>query len=968
MLVVLDAAGHLVHANVQATQLLGWEPGDDPVPISRFIHPDDREATTAAFELFVGGEVASRRHRLRVGRGDGQWTWVEVVSRNRLGEEIVDGVVISARDVTDQVDAERQLMESEQRFRSLVSASADAIVMMRVDGTVVYRSEHSEELLGAASTGGDLLAVIHPDDRDALRAAVVEASTGPVGTKARVASRVRRDDGYVWYESWIVNQIGVPGVDSLVVYGRDVTARRAAEEALRSRVAADELVARISARFVEVGADEIEEAVRDALGELGANCDADRAWIFNLTADGRYVEHAYEWCAPGIRSEIDNMRGVAIGDLPGFATWIGNPAGPLVIPSVDSMDESLAAEREILRAQGIRSLAGQAMFVKGELYGLVGLDAVREERHWSDQVVWALGACANVFGSALRRCEAETALALNEARFRAMFDQAADGVRVVDADMNTVYASPAVARITGYTLDDLRDPGVRLLLVHPDDRDLVEEARTRVRSMPGARLIDSYRMLRPDGSWVYIEESSTNLLDDPAVQGIVMNMRDVTERRRYEEELVAQARRDPLTGLANRLLFDELLAAALARAQVTGSEVAVVAIDLDRFKRVNDSLGHHVGDSVLQQTAARLRAHLRGGDLAARVGSDEFVVLVEPVEAAALDELTERLVAEFGEPFVVDGRPVYTTASIGVSVADGAVDAATVMRRADAALDAAKSAGGNRVRRYDDELVRGASDKVSTESDLRAAVTSDQLRLHYQPIVSVADGSIVGAEALLRWQHPTRGLLLPGEFLDVAEETGVISTIGAWVVRDACRQLAEWRDDPCYAEFTVQVNVSVRQLRDGGLADTIEAALAATGVEPDRFCIEITESALLSGAEAIAELEAVQQLGVKVALDDFGTGHSSLSYLRRLAIDVLKIDREFVDGLTEEGSDAAIVTAIVGLARSLGLGTVAEGVETEAQADALRELGCEHAQGFWYSPPLTVAEFGRFVATHGRRR
>jgi diguanylate cyclase (GGDEF)-like protein/PAS domain S-box-containing protein len=966
MLVVLDAGGALVHANLQATRLLGWTPGDDPVPALTFIHPDDRDEATSALERFVEGVSPMRRKRLRVGSGDDSWTWVEILSRNRLGVPGVDGIVITARDVTEQVSAEQQLLESEQRFRSLVNASADAVLMLQPDGTVVYSSPQAEALTGAPGQPvPSLMTLVHPDDRGLVRDAFRDAASAEVGTQRRLVARLRRSDEYRWIESWVVNQLGVPGVDALVVYGRDITAQRATEEALRARVEADELVARIAARFVEVSAEEIEAEVSRSLAELGAYCEADRAWILQLHPDGRHIDYTHEWCAPGITSEIDTLKGFPIHDLPGFADWIGDP-GPLLLRSVAAMGDDLRSERELLEEQGIKSLAAQAMFVRGELYGIIGLDAVSQESAWPDQVVWALDACSNIFGSALRRCEAETALVVNEARFRAMFDQAADGVRVLDAEMRTVYASPAVTRITGYTDDELRDPGVRLLLIHPDDRDIVEACRTELRTSPGATVTGAYRMLRPDGSWVHVEECSTNLLHDPAVQGFVVNMRDITERRRHESELVAQARRDLLTGLPNRLLFDELLDASLARAQLTTSLVAVLSLDLDRFKLVNESLGHHTGDAVLQQAATRLRTRLRGGDVVARVGSDEFVILCEPVEPHELDQLTDIVVAAFQDPFEVEGHAVYTTASVGVATSDGTTAGAVLLRQAESALTAAKQAGGNRASAFSGTLGDAARARLDIEADLRAALAERQLHLLYQPIIATADGSVVGVEALLRWEHPTRGLLGPDAFLEVAEETGLIGPIGAWVIGEACRQLARWREQFASAQLTVHVNVSVRQLHDGGVAETLRAALAAAGLHPGQMCVEITESALLAGEGPIAELEATQALGVMVALDDFGTGHSSLSYLRTLAIDVLKIDREFVDGLMGEGSDAAIVTAIVNLARSLGLDTVGEGVETAEQAEALAALGCDQVQGDWYAPPLPPDELERFVAGRGR--
>jgi diguanylate cyclase (GGDEF)-like protein/PAS domain S-box-containing protein len=962
MLVVLDSRGYLVHANLAASQRLGWTPGDDPVPVATFIHPDDRDDAQAALERFVEG-LPMRRKRLRITSADGQWSWVEVLSRNRLGSPGVDGIVVTARDVTDQVTAERRVVESEQRFRSLVTASADAVLMLGADGSVVYSSPQAEAYFHlAGGTTDDLMEMVHPDDHDVVRATFLEAAASRVGDQRRLVLRIRAESGWRWFESWIVNQIGVAGVDSLVVYGRDVTGQRLTEEALRARVDADQLVASIAARFVDVGADEVHEAVGHALAELGAYCGADRAWIFQLHPDGRHVEYTHEWCAPGISSEIDEMKGLPIEDLPGFAGWIGDPQ-PLLIRSVANMSPALRSEQRVLADQGIRSLAAQAMFVRGELYGLIGLDAVTDEVTWPDHVVSSLVACANIFGSALRRCEAEAALSMNEARFRAMFEQALDGVRVVDADLRIVYASPAVTRITGYTAEELREPGVRLLLIHPDDRDLVEESRTELRDNPGRTVTGTYRMLRPDGTWVHIEECSTNLLHDPAVRGVVMNMRDVTERHLHELELVAQARRDPLTALPNRLLFEELLDAALARVQLTGAHLAVLSLDLDRFKLVNESLGHRTGDAVLHEAAARLRAALRGGDVVARVGSDEFVMLCEPVDPDELGELTERVLEAFRAPFTIEGHPVYTTVSMGYSTSDrGDASRAVLMRQADAALTLAKQSGGNRAMEFSGSLGDAARERLDVEADLRSALVDDDLMLQYQPIIEIATGSVVGVEALLRWDHPSRGLLAPSSFLDVAEETGLIGPIGAWVIGASCRQLAIWRRTPATSSLSLHLNVSVRQLHDGGVAETLRATLTATELDPSQVCVEITESAVLAGEGSLAELEAIQALGVRVALDDFGTGHSSLSYLRNLAIDVLKIDREFVDGLAGPSSDAAIVAAIVNLATSLGLTAVGEGVESAEQADALADLGCHHAQGDWFAPPLPAAELEDFVA------
>ncbi|MFP3905830.1 MAG: EAL domain-containing protein [Acidimicrobiales bacterium] len=964
MLVVLDRSGQLLHANRSASDVLGWVPDDGPTPIVEFIHPDDRSSMRFSLEQFVAGSPM-RRKRLRIRHRGQRWVWVEILSRNRLGVPGVDGIVITARDVSDQVAAERRVAESEQRFRSLITASTDAVIMAEPDGTVLYTSPRAETLLaGAGASVGGLASAIHPDDVERARACFAAARDGAQGSQHELVLRVPAASGeWRWMESWIVNQLGVPGVDSLVIYGRDITASRRTEAMLRSRLEADDLVARISARFVEVSADQIDQAIEESLAALGTFARADRAWIFQLHRDHRHIDHTHEWCAPGITSVIDDLQGLRIEDLPGFAEWIGDPS-PLLIGSVAAMGDDLAAERTILEDQGIRSMAAQAMFVKGELYGLIGLDAVTEEVQWPEQVVWALEACANIFGSALRRCEAETELAMNEARFRAMVDHAADGVRVLDGELRSTYISPAVLRITGCQAEDLVDPGIRLLQVHPDDRDFVEECRRQVLARPGELVTGTFRMLRPDGTWVHLEEISTNLLEDPAVRGIVVNVRDVTERHRHEAELVEQARRDPLTGLPNRLLFDEMVDAALARRQLTGAQLAVLSFDLDRFKLINDSLGHQTGDAVLVEAGERLRGALRGGDVVARLGGDEFAMLCEPIERDEIPELVDSIVERFREPFNVGDHRFYATAAVGVAVSDHQTTRSSLVRAADTARAEAKASGGDRGSVFAGELADTASERIQLEAGLRRALDVGELVLHYQPIIDLGSGSVVGAEALLRWQHPTRGLLAPAAFLEVAEQTGLIGPIGEWVMGEATNQLADWTRSAALDTFTMHINVSVRQLADGGVAATIARMIDMFDIEPGQLCVEITESTLLAGQGPIEELAAIQAAGVLVALDDFGTGHSSFAYLRHLAIDVLKIDRQFVDGLTVSNSDTAIVTAIVSLAQSLGLTTVGEGVETVEQLEALRSYGCDHAQGYLFARALPAEAFLDHLGGH----
>jgi diguanylate cyclase (GGDEF)-like protein/PAS domain S-box-containing protein len=436
--------------------------------------------------------------------------------------------------------------------------------------------------------------------------------------------------------------------------------------------------------------------------------------------------------------------------------------------------------------------------------------------------------------------------------------------------------------------------------------------------------------------------------------GAVVCHIDISDRKRFETQLIEQAVVDPLTGLPNRRSFME----GLAEAQTApgAGDLAVLFLDLDRFKVVNDSLGHEAGDRLLAEVGARLREAIRPTDLVARFGGDEFVALCRSVrgEAQAM-AIADRLTHAVSAPYSVDESDVYVTASIGIALADERLSPEDLVRAANTAMHRAKRWSHPQV--FDEAMRDRSAERLSTESALHRALERDEFRLHYQPAVSLVDGRIVGVEALLRWEHPERGLVLPAEFIPVAEESGLIVPIGRWVLEEACRQAERWRRFG--RETWLSLNLSAHQLTAPGLVAEVRAALEETSADPGRLHLEITESALLEDTESVDRVvRALKDLGVRLSIDDFGTGYSSLAHLKRLAVDTLKIDRSFVDGLGREAEDTAIVMAVLGMARSLGLSVVAEGVETEEQLEALRDLGCTLAQGFYFArpePPESVA-------------
>ncbi len=475
-----------------------------------------------------------------------------------------------------------------------------------------------------------------------------------------------------------------------------------------------------------------------------------------------------------------------------------------------------------------------------------------------------------------------------------------------------------------------------------------------------------------DGQPRWIELIGSPLRDATGtVIGVIESARDITAHLALTERLQERevqlehlAQHDPLTGLPNRLLFTDRLHQAILQAHREHRGVALLFIDLDGFKSINDSLGHPAGDQVLQQAAARMRALVREGDTVARLGGDEFTIIIGALEQdndAGL--VAHKLIEAFRQPFTVTARSLYVTASIGISLfpQDGtAVD--TLIRNADAAMYRAKDQGRDTLRFYTEDMTARAFAQVAMESDLRQALARGEFVLHYQPEIELATGRIAGLEALIRWQHPERGLVGPDQFIPLAESTGLIVPISAWVVRTAAAQMKQWRDQGFLADAAVWVNLSSRDLQNRGLAEAIEGMIREVGLDPRALAVEITETWIMANPESAAgNIQRLQTLGIEVGIDDFGTGYSSLAALKQLAVSELKIDRSFVAGLPEDAAGCAIARAVIALSQALGIKVVAEGVETQAQADFLKREGCRIAQGYLFSRPLPKTEFAAYV-------
>ena len=532
-------------------------------------------------------------------------------------------------------------------------------------------------------------------------------------------------------------------------------------------------------------------------------------------------------------------------------------------------------------------------------------------------------------------------------------------------DGRWLYVSPQIETLLGFTPEEwLADAELWWRQVHPDDRSRVraDEEATTTPSAPRSSAVE-YRMLTKDSRVVWVSDEASLVRDEGGTalhwSGILS---DVTERKGLEDQLKHQAFHDPLTGLANRALFVDRVEHALARGKRDGLRVAVLFFDLDDFKTINDSLGHNAGDQLLMAAAKRLHTCLRPGDTFARFGGDEFAILLEDTSLSNATSVAYRLIDGLSEPFSIGGRDVIVRASVGIELGNArTIRSDELLRNADVAMYVAKSKGKARYELFDSSMHSAALHRLEVKADLKRAIDNEEFVLHYQPIVDLDEGALVGMEALVRWEHPVRGLIAPADFIPVAEETGLIVELGRWVLREACRQAQAW---PITAPVGLSVNVSTRQFLHPGMVEDVAGALWDSGIDPSLLTLEITESVLIHDNDAaIDKLRRLKEFGVRVAVDDFGTGYSSLGYLQRFPIDILKIDKTFIEGVGNGSEESAIAHAIIKLGGSLGLEVVAEGIELSEQIDALQLLRCERGQGFYFSKPLDAESMGLLLAS-----
>jgi diguanylate cyclase (GGDEF)-like protein/PAS domain S-box-containing protein len=898
--------GRLVGANPALKRLIGTEVGELATPnAATLLHPDDRAALGERWAALVAGDRATAEIDVRLGLRPRWFLLSLVVDRD------AELVYIIGKDVHESRESGERLTDAEARFRGAFESSAIGMTITGLDRRFVRVNEAFARLVGRSVeelTGAPVADVSHPDELDADRELVVELLANPGGIVQREKRYVRPDGTTVLALLSVSAVVGPDGATQyLIAQMVDITQQRAAERAL----------AESEQRFRTLAV-------------------ASPAGIFSLDFKGRLLYANDRLC---------EMFGMDPAEIDGWR-WLERVEPDSRAP--------LLQVAETLAAAGIGRVAldielgpeARARWVR------IHVATVTEGgRH---------GRFVGTIDDVSAEVAAREELATREAEYRVLAEHSGDLISRHDLEGRYLYASPACEAMLGRRPDELlgRTP-FEAGYVHPDDGEVVRRLNEALDGTSDVATV-AWRAVHPDGGERWLETALQAVRDAHGVpREIVAVTRDVSERKEAEAQLAHQALHDALTGLPNRALFLDRLRHALLRARRRAGTVAVLFVDLDRFKLINDSFGHAAGDRLLCDVAGRLEHALRPSDTIARFGGDELVVLCEDLDGeAGARAIAHRIATLFDEPFNVEDGEAFLQASVGIALATDGVGPEELIGDADAAMYRAKERGRARVEVFDEAMRDDARDRVATESALRRAIERDELRIHVQPVVRIGDEAIVAFEALVRWEHPERGLVPPGEFIPLAEETGLIVPIGNWVIREVCRTMRRWEDELGADWVPCSVNLSVRHLQQPDLVATVRAALEEHRIPAQRLVLEITESAVMeNGAGTVETLEALRALGVRLALDDFGTGYSSLAHLHRFPLDILKIDRSFTAALHADHQGSSIAGAIVSLAQALGLQTVAEGVEDADQHRQLERLGCTYGQGFLFSRPLPPAAF-----------
>jgi len=908
-------AGEVISVNLAFAEMLGY---DSPEELMDSGHTVDAHTTTAQRSVDAQqvtdptAPPGSTAHDLAFRMKDGTTIWVRARS---TAQRSPSGRVLRIQTICENVSTARW---TRQRLAAVVDESHDAIFTSTLDGTMTSWNGAAEDLFGftADEIIGQSAALIAPPGRAVEQAQMRDRLVAGGPSEQIETIRCRKDGSLVdvfMVASALSDDDGA--VAGFSVIAHDLTDQRAARLAL------------------EVSEHHLSEAQR--IAHIGS-------FSFQL------LDRVVTWSA-----EFSRILGLDPATTPSIELFIS-----MVHPDDRSTVE---------RAWKAAAQHGLPFDLEVSIVTVHGDDRFVCIRAVAERTMGgAVAVVAGTMRDDTHLATADRALRAAEARFDIGFEQAAIGAVISDLDGAPRRVNPAVCSLLGRCEEELigrswAEYG------HPDDLPLSPAALVRAAVGQDTNQ-DERRFFKPDGTMVWAAAHVSLVRDaegDP--QYFFTQLQDVTDRKRMEADLVHQSLHDATTGLANEILLTDRLLHSLARAGRLGTQVAVLFIGLDHFMLVNEAMGRSVGDELLRSVGERISAAIRPGDTVVRAGGDEFVIVADDVSIYDANAIAEKVLLAVRQPCVIADHELNVTASIGFAIASDDATPESMLRDSHSAMSFVKEHGRGRAELYGDARYHDAKERLKMNAALHHALERREFRLYYQPVFDLATGDIVAAEALLRWEHPTGALVDPAEFIPIAEQTGLIVPIGAWVVGEACRQLAQWQQTN--PSMSVAINLSVRQALNADIVGVVDTALSSTGVRPDRVCLELTESLFMSDSEQLSRvLDRLKGLGVRLSIDDFGTGYSSLSRLRALPIDEVKIDQAFMEELGTDPHGDALVAAMIAMAAALDVSVTAEGVETPEQLAVLEELRCERVQGFLLAHPMPASAMDEFLADIGRRR
>ncbi|MGH9459311.1 MAG: EAL domain-containing protein [Thermoanaerobaculia bacterium] len=947
-LIAIHREGTMIFINPAGTRMLGATRPEEILgrKVLEFVHEASRPIVLERLKR-LGGGMAVEQVEEKLVRLDGGVIDAEVTALPYLSEGEAS-ILVMARDVTDRRRSEAELKQTLSLVKSTLESTADGILVVDRVGKIVSFNQRFVQMWNLApevlAAGNDDLAVAsvlgQVQDPETFTAKIDELYEDP---------RAESYDTIEFKDSRIFERFSTPqwldgNPVGRVWSFRDVSERRRWEEALRRRDRILEAVAFASEGFLRTA--DWHADIDRVLARFGAGTGVDRVQILRVDdAEHRRFSCVRSWTGGGWKTAAEADALVAER----FATaWPRLSEGEIIQTRGEAGARRTAAEK--------CSVLLVPIAPEGELWGVMEWTDCSPGRIWSNAEIEALRTAADALAAAIQRQKTAAALQASEKRYRLLFERNLAGVYRNTLDGRVLDCNDACARILGYaSREELIGSEAATVYFDTRDRDLL------IRDLKQRRTVTNREVCfrRRDGKPVWVLENVSLMEDDAGeltlLEGTII---DITDRKEAERQIEYQAYHDALTDLPNRMLFLDRLAMSIAHAQRLNRHIAVMFLDLDHFKFVNDTLGHTVGDLLLRAVAKRLAESLRGEDTVARIGGDEFTILLANL-ASPSDATTvaQKILDSIAKPIRIDAHELFVTTSIGIALypADGR-DAETLLKNADSAMYRAKELGRNNYQLCTPAMNAQALERLGLENRLRRALETRELAVFFQPQVTIGTGAVVGVEALLRWKHPERGIIHPDEFIRVAEDSRLIFPIGEYVFRETCLHLKRIRSQG-YPALRGAVNLSGRQFQQRDLVQNLRRVLDEVKLEPHAIEVEITEGAAMQNTEwTVGALMELKALGVGIVLDDFGTGHSSLNYLRRFPIDCLKIDKSFVRDLDRHPSDRAIVTAIITMAKGLNMRVIAEGVETEQQRIFLAERGCDELQGFLFSPALDPSE------------